>query len=142
MHRIIGLILLLSLCDPSHQICQELRRDCHSFYDCRTQHVLTCGYLMFNPLLGVCDWPGRVLRIRPECSTSNASSAPYTAPKARRLKNCAQDFIQCIQIAKSLQGSGVLLPVIREKSCQYTFQVCSGRKILLSELYFLDPSIV
>lgn len=46
--------------------------DCHSFYQCLDpdSHIpvkMSCGFLHFNPVLGSCDWPANVIRIRPEC---------------------------------------------------------------------------
>ena len=32
-----------------------------------TQIVQSCGEMMFNPSTLVCDWPARVMQLRPEC---------------------------------------------------------------------------
>ena len=48
--------------------------DCHSFYRCfsTTSRAvkMSCGFLMFNPLLSTCDWPSNAIRVREECDSS------------------------------------------------------------------------
>ncbi|CAB4058331.1 unnamed protein product [Lepeophtheirus salmonis] len=66
------------------------------------------GYLCFNPLSGLCDWPGRVIAIRPECSRGISSFPQHT------FSYCARNFIKCLRITKSFK-LGILLPVIKEK---------------------------
>ena len=61
--------------------------DCHSFYRCFNENAtplkMSCGFLMFNPRLGTCDWPSNAIRVRQECgssfsyfSTENPNSIP------------------------------------------------------------------
>ena len=49
--------------------------DCHSFYRCFAPNALpvkmSCGFLMYNPVLKHCDWPSNTIRVREECGTSN-----------------------------------------------------------------------
>ena len=57
--------------------------DCHTFYQCDlSPQPRTCGNLMFNTVTQVCDWPHRVLQLRPECRKPNqfvfhTTSFPY-----------------------------------------------------------------
>jgi len=43
--------------------------DCRVFYHCEESLVMpqSCGELMFNPRRQTCDWPRKVMQIRPEC---------------------------------------------------------------------------
>jgi len=42
--------------------------DCHIFYQCDLNpQPMSCGDMMFNSLRQVCDWPSKVLQMRPEC---------------------------------------------------------------------------
>ena len=46
--------------------------NCHLFYRCDMLYTATpllqsCGEMMFNPSTLVCDWPARVMQLRPEC---------------------------------------------------------------------------
>ena len=49
--------------------------DCHSFYRCFAPNAvpvkMSCGFLMYNPVLNHCDWPSNTIRVREECGTSN-----------------------------------------------------------------------
>ena len=49
--------------------------DCHSFYRCFAPNAvpvkMSCGFLMYNPILNHCDWPSNTIRVREECGTSN-----------------------------------------------------------------------
>ncbi len=60
-------------CPSTPQVADE--RDCSVFYECNRDMFggaklvrKSCGIgLMFNNVVGVCDWPFRVRNIRPEC---------------------------------------------------------------------------
>ena len=58
-------------CGNSQQRFYAAPSDCHSFYQCfdtiGPPIKMSCGFLHFNPLANVCDWPANVINIRPEC---------------------------------------------------------------------------
>merc|ERR1712098_197147 len=43
--------------------------NCHAFWHCHQGYTeaKSCGFMMFNPVKQVCDWPSKVLQLRPEC---------------------------------------------------------------------------
>merc|ERR1711953_7172 len=49
------------------QIIADLE-NCHLYYHCQTSSSpMTCGDMMFNTKTQTCDWPHKVLQLRPEC---------------------------------------------------------------------------
>jgi len=67
--------------------------DCHSFYRCFATTAapvqMSCGFLMFNPLLSTCDWPSNTIRVREECGSSYSyfSRNPNEKPGEKNLQN-------------------------------------------------------
>jgi len=64
-----GLLLTSCLaCPPgSGELVGDLD-NCHIFYQCDfNPQPRSCGDMMFNTINQVCDWPNKVMQIRPEC---------------------------------------------------------------------------
>ena len=71
-------------CDTTHPN-KAHPTDCRIFYQCApTLNGLeliekTCGpTMMYNPISQVCDWPGIVFSIRPECMFSDTTKVTIT----------------------------------------------------------------
>merc|ERR1712223_997866 len=76
--------------------------DRHSFYRCFTTTSapvqMSCGFLMFNPLLSTCDWPSNTIRVRQECGSSYSyfsskpDEKPGPIPKEQFIQGTGKDW--------------------------------------------------
>ena len=64
--------------------------DCHSFYRCFSPNAvpvkMSCGFLMYNPILNHCDWPSNTIRVREECGTSNGYFGSNSEAETREVE--------------------------------------------------------
>ena len=103
--------------------------DCHSFYRCFNEHAtplkMSCGFLMFNPRLGTCDWPSNAIRVRQECgssfsyfSTENPNSIPQDEEVSWLLFFLLILLKDILHIVYKME---ILTNVSNQKRCFYTY---------------------
>merc|ERR1711915_1057162 len=73
------------------------QNDCHIFYQCDINpQPMSCGDMMFNSMTQVCDWPSRVLQLRPECR--NVEQLRFHSKKMKRLPTYGQRTLRMLRL--------------------------------------------
>jgi len=132
-----GLGGVLSLLPSLHSACLshplELVGDldnCHIFYQCDLNpQPRSCGDMLFNTLSQVCDWPGKVMQIRPECREETklglAHRPFYRQRTLRMMRNYGEGDRNSARRHRAPQDSNTISGAaeIREKMIERVYDI-------------------
>merc|ERR1711997_541859 len=131
-----GLEGVLSLLPSLHSACLthplELVGDldnCHIFYQCDINpQPRSCGNMLFNSLSQVCDWPSKVMQIRPECREETKLGLEhrpfYRQRTLRMMRNYGEGDRHSARRHRAPQDSNTIsVAEVREKMIDHVYEI-------------------
>merc|ERR1712203_905174 len=116
--------------------------NCHIFYQCATHsqpQPRSCGSMLFNSLSQVCDWPAKVMQIRPECREETKLGLEhrpfYSQRTLRMMRNYGKGDPHSARRHRAPQDYNTIsVAEVREKMIDHVYEI-----VELNERENMDP---
>jgi len=113
------------LCQPPLELVGDLD-NCHIFYQCDINpQPRSCGDMLFNTLSQVCDWPAKVMQIRPECREETKLGLEHRPfYRQRMMRNFGQGDPHSARRHRAPQDSNTIsVAEVREKMIDHVYDI-------------------